>query len=193
MGKPAMMGGERKGPVRRALQWLRRLVFVGPPPRHHVERERYATVLPGYVRILGPLPFTNKRGHAYQPPSIIVTAVLSLLVAGFLAAISYSRNLGAKTHPIISYSRGIQAFEIGDYEIAKKFLLRAAQGDPLNAKIYYDLGNVYYFTNDDAAAAAAWDRAIMLDPNLQRAIEARKLLPRNARGLAPEVYTEPTQ
>jgi tetratricopeptide (TPR) repeat protein len=59
---------------------------------------------------------------------------------------------------------GIASLDLGKYELAKKYFLRASKADKKNSNAVNNLGMVYYHQRDFRRAIREYQRAISIDP-----------------------------
>jgi len=74
-----------------------------------------------------------------------------------------------------AYNRGVEAFRLGDYELALEMLLRAEELDPDLQPVQPALSTAYYEAERYQEAIAAADRALELEPRNIPALSARYL------------------
>jgi cytochrome c-type biogenesis protein CcmF len=89
---------------------------------------------------------------------------------------------------------GAASFNGGDIEGAKKAWEQAVAVNPKNQEAHYDLGFAYLAqkTPDDAAAKAAWQTVVDLDPNSDWAKDAKSMLEQHLASSSASAAPAPT-
>jgi rhomboid protease GluP len=101
------------------------------------------------------------RNHLGRYWPALALAVLLLLGGTALVTAGY------RDSPLIYLYRGQQAIEQEQWEVATAELEQAIAQDPslANASVYFDLGLAYNYLEQPQEAAAAYEKALALDPN----------------------------
>ncbi len=92
---------------------------------------------------------------------LVATIFLLLCSASVIAAVPAAPNVG--------WNKAIDFYKNKQYDSAAVYFEKIAALKPINAAIYYNLGNTYYRENKIARAILNYERAIALEPEYKEA------------------------
>lgn len=88
------------------------------------------------------------------------TAALAVGALVLVTGLTFALPTGARR----SFADGVQAYRAGDFPVALRAFARTAERAPRAEDAWANLGAVAWASHDTARAAAAWQRALRLDP-----------------------------
>jgi tetratricopeptide (TPR) repeat protein len=138
---------------------------------------------------------TKRARGGYSNILVACLALGGIFLVLFIASSMYSWRLAAEDSATDLYIVATEFADGGDYPGAIETLKTALRFNRSDARIYYELGNAYYFAGDDEMARTAWAEALRLDPSQEKGRSADGLTRPRSGVLQgpPAVHADPNE